>query len=154
MHCPLSRPLFDGKGDVIFGSELPTEGFIRFLDLDFGIPLCFCLSLDIKLIFLLSIPSHLLFFIYSSVNFLVYTHTQHRLVSFPISKPGSYLVKSLKFLTFNMNSMYSKKHDIFLLICVVKVQRYWKDETVLVHTENPTNPYILIPFHIHVHLDL
>lgn len=82
------------------------------------------------------------------------THTQHRLVSFPISKPGSYLVKSLKFLTFNMNSMYSKKHDIFLLICVVKVQRYWKDETVLVHTENPTNPYILIPFHIHVHLDL
>lgn len=153
MYSPLGRPLFDGKGGVILDSELQREGFVRFMDRDFGIPMCFSLSLGINLIFLLPFSSHLSFSIFFSVNFLVCIHTQHRLILFP--KSGSYLPKPLKFSTFNMNSTYSKKKPyIFLLICVVKERKYWKDETVLVHTENPNNPNILIYFHICVHLDL
>lgn len=152
MHYLLCRPLFDGKGGVILDSELHKEGFVRFMDPDSGIPLCFCLSLGINLIFLLLFSSHLLFFTYFYVNFLFCIHTQHRFISSP--KSGTYLVKSLKFSTFNMNSMYSKKAYIFLLICVVKEPMYWKDETVLVHTENPNNSHIIISFHFCVHLDL
>lgn len=121
MHCLLSKTLFDGKGGVIFDSQLHKEGFMIFMDPDFGIPLCFCLSLGIKLTFLLSILSHL-YILFIPLLIFWFAFTQHRLVSFP--KSGSYPVKSLKFSTFNMDSMNSKKTEFFLLICVVKVQRY------------------------------
>lgn len=132
MHCMLTRPLFDGKASVIFDSELCKEGFMRIMDPDFGVRLCFCLSLGI--IFLPAFPSHLLFL---SIPLIIFSFafTQHRFV-----RLHSYLAKSEIFNLQHVFNYVFQKTDFFLLICVVKEQRYWKEETVLVYTENPNKP--------------
>lgn len=144
MHCPLSRPLSDGKGGVIFDSELHKEGFMRFMGPDFGIPLCFCLSLGINLNCFLPFLSHLLFlFIPLLIFCFAFIHSTD---CFHFSNQVP-IYSTVKFSAFKINSMYSQKNEVFCRICVVKEQRYWKDETVLIHTENPNNSHILIALH-------
>lgn len=148
MYCPLCRPLFDGREVVIVDSELHKEGFMKFMDPDFGNPLCFCLPLGIKLIFFLS--WHLMFFtpfifIHSPMNFLFCILTQHWLVSLSksgSSKSGSYPGNSLKYPAFNVASLYAKKTESFLLIFVVKEWGHLKDETVSGYTRNPNSLHV------------
>jgi len=109
MYRPLCKPLFDGKEGVIH-SELHKKRFMRFMDPDFGNPLCFFLPLGINLLFFL--PWHLLFFtsfifIHSLMNFLFCIPTQYRLVSF--SEWGSFTANPLKFAAFITAFLCSNK---------------------------------------------